>query len=66
MQAHGPDAGAFQAASEAKLKPEYQANTLAFMFESCLVYHPTKHAVELPARQKNYLNCWSELKPLFK
>ena len=66
MQAHGPDAGAFQAASEVKLKPEYQANTLAFMFESCLVYHPTKHAVELPARQKNYLKCWSELKPLFK
>lgn len=66
MQAHGPDAGAFQAATDVKLKPEYQGNTLAFMFESCWVYHPTKHAVDMPARQKDYLKCWTGLKPHFK
>lgn len=66
MQAHGPDAGAFQAATEVTLKPEYQANTLAFMFESCWVYHPTKHAMDLPSRQRNYLACWQGLKPLFQ
>ena len=66
MQAHGPEAAAFEAATEAKLKPDYQGGTLAFMFESCLVYHPTKLAMETPALQKNYLSCWAGLKPLFK
>jgi homogentisate 1,2-dioxygenase len=66
MQAHGPEASAFEAATEAVLKPEYQGNTLAFMFESCLVYHPTKHATQLPALQKNYLDCWQKLRPIFK
>jgi len=66
MQAHGPEAAAFEAASDAKLKPEYLANTLAFMFESSLVYEPTKHSLEHPTLQKNYSQCWSGLKPLFK
>ena len=66
MQAHGPEAAAFQAATEAKLKPEYQSNTLAFMFESCLVYHPTQHAIKNDALQGDYLKCWAELKPNFK
>ena len=66
MQAHGPEAAAFEAASEAKLKPEYLANTLAFMFEASLVYEPTIHSLEHPTLQKNYSQCWSGLKPLFK
>ena len=66
MQAHGPEAAAFEAASAAKLKPEYLANTLAFMFESSLVYEPTNHSLEHPTLQKNYYQCWSGLKPIFK
>lgn len=66
MQAHGPEADAFTAATEATLKPEYQGNTLAFMFESCLVYKPTRLAMETPSLQKNYLGCWAGLKPHFK
>ena len=66
MQAHGPEADAFTKATEAQLKPEYQGNTLAFMFESCWVYRPTKFALETPALQKNYLGCWQGLKPHFK
>ena len=66
MQAHGPEAAAFAAASEAQLKPEYQSNTLAFMFESCFVYHPTKQAIEKSTLQKDYLKCWADLKPHFK
>lgn len=66
MQAHGPEADAFTAASNATLKPEYMDKTLAFMFESCWVYHPTKLAMETPALQKNYLGCWSGLKAQFK
>lgn len=65
MQAHGPEALAFEAATQAKLKPEYQGGTLAFMFESCLVFEPSKLALETPTLQKNYLKCWADLKPQF-
>lgn len=66
MQAHGPEAEAFTKATEAALKPEYLGSTLAFMFESCWVYEPTRHAVELSTLQKNYYKCWAGLQPLFK
>lgn len=66
MQAHGPEARAFEAATEAVLKPEYQGGTLAFMFESCLVFEPSRLALETPTLQKNYLECWADLKPRFK
>ncbi len=65
MQAHGPETDAFKKASETELKPEYLASTLAFMFESCWVYQPTKHALATPALQKNYLDCWKGLKSNF-
>ena len=65
MTPHGPEADAFQRASEAKLAPHYQGNTLAFMFESCMVYRPTKLALETPSLQKNYLGCWQGLKAHF-
>jgi homogentisate 1,2-dioxygenase len=65
MQAHGPDAGALEAATEVSLKPEYQGNTLAFMFESCWVYQPTKLALTSAALQKDYLACWQGIKPKF-
>jgi homogentisate 1,2-dioxygenase len=66
MQAHGPEAQAFEGATEAKLKPEYQGGTLAFMFESCWVYEPSKLAMETPALQKDYLRCWAGLQARFK
>jgi len=66
MSAHGPEAAAFAAASQQELKPVYLADTLAFMFESSLVYRPTKHALETPVRQLDYLNCWQGLTPHFK
>ena len=65
MSAHGPEAQAFEAASIAKLEPHYMGATLAFMFESSLLYRPTQCAMETPALQKNYLACWAGLKPLF-
>lgn len=38
MSAHGPDAGAHRAASEAELKPQkVGSGSMAFMFESCLM-----------------------------
>jgi homogentisate 1,2-dioxygenase len=61
MSAHGPDAEAFAAASGAPLAPRYLENTLAFMFESSLVYAPTRQAMESTARQTDYLDCWRGL-----
>lgn len=66
MSAHGPEAEAFEKASEASLKPQYQGDTLAFMFESSWIYRPTRFAMETKALQKDYLGCWRGLKRQFK
>jgi homogentisate 1,2-dioxygenase len=63
--AHGPDQGTFNKASQDDLKPIYQGNTMAFMFESSLVYAPTKLAMETTHLQKNYQNCWQGLSSNF-
>jgi homogentisate 1,2-dioxygenase len=65
MSAHGPDAGAFEKASEADLKPQRYEDTLAFMFESRYVIRPTKFAMETEALQKDYFDCWQGLKKNF-
>ncbi len=65
MSAHGPDSEAFTNATEAELNPEKIDNTLAFMFESCFVYLPTPIATEHPTLQKDYIECWQELKSHF-
>ncbi len=66
MHAHGPDAEAFNNASNVELKPEYYVDTLAFMFESCFVWEPTRFALETPLRQTDYLACWQKLPRHFK
>ncbi|MEM1244022.1 MAG: homogentisate 1,2-dioxygenase [Pseudomonadota bacterium] len=66
MSPHGPDVDAFNHASEAKLKPQYYSNTLAFMFESRFMWHPTKFALESATLDKNYLDCWQGLQSNFK
>lgn len=66
MSAHGPEAQAFDAASHATLEPHYLSATLAFMFESSLLYRPSQFALTTPALQKNYWGCWSALKPRFE
>jgi homogentisate 1,2-dioxygenase len=65
MSAHGPDADAFEKASDADLKPQRYENTLAFMFESRYVIRPTKFAMETDALQKDYFDCWQGLKKNF-
>lgn len=66
MSAHGPDTSTYQKAVSVDLKPVYLEDTLAFMFESSLVYAPTKFAMETPQRQKAYLDCWKDLPINFK
>jgi homogentisate 1,2-dioxygenase len=61
LSAHGPDAQTFAAASAAELKPAYLSNTLAFMFESSLIFQPTEFALSTNLLQKNYLDCWQGL-----
>ena len=65
MSGHGPDAQTFAAASSAKLEPKYIGDTLAFMFESRFLIHPTRFALETPALQRDYWRCWSGLKKNF-
>jgi homogentisate 1,2-dioxygenase len=65
MTPHGPDAAAFDRATRAELKPERLSDTLAFMFESRLAQHLTAYAAELATLQKDYADCWSDLRKRF-
>ncbi|MDB5048453.1 MAG: Homogentisate 1,2-dioxygenase [Fibrobacteres bacterium] len=66
MTGHGPDANTFAKAADAKLKPEFLANTLAFMFETRWVLHPTRLALESPGLQTDYPLCWKDLPKSFR
>lgn len=65
MSGHGPDAETFERASTAELKPQYLADTLAFMFETRLVLRPTRYAMESRVLQHEYYECWQGLKKRF-
>ena len=58
---HGPDAATFEQASSAELKPQYLADTLAFMFESRLPYTLTEAALTAAFRQRDYGQVWQGL-----
>jgi len=61
MSAHGPDADAFDNASNADLAPQKLDDTMAFMFESRYLIQPTRFAMETDALQKDYRDCWQGL-----
>jgi len=65
MSGHGPDADAFEAASNAELKPQRYEDTLAFMFETRFVLRPTEFALETETLQADYFECWQGLKKHF-
>src|SRR5207253_133019 len=60
MAGHGPDAASFARASEADLAPQRIADSLAFMFESRYVIRPTRFALDAPALQADYWQCWQQ------
>ena len=62
MSPHGNDADVFETASKAELEPVYIEGSMAFMFETRHLYRPTKFAVETPALQSDYFECWQGLK----
>lgn len=65
MSGHGPDAATFEAASKAELTPQFLGNTLAFMFETRFMIHPTRFALSSEALQNDYWQCWQELQKNF-
>ncbi len=66
MVPHGPDAEAFDKASNAALAPHKLDNTLAFMFESRWRFHPTEFAINGGALDRSYASCWAGLADRFK
>ena len=66
MTPHGPEASVFEQASNAELVPQRYKDTMAFMFESRFIFHPTKFALETSARQRDYYKCYSDLKNQFR
>ncbi len=65
MLPHGPDAAAFEAASNAVLRPHKLEGTLAFMFETRFPQRVTAYAATLPQLQADYLDCWAGLRRHF-
>ena len=65
MSPHGNDAEVYETASDAELQPHYIKDTMAFMFETSMVYKPTKFALETEYRQFDYSDCWQGLQKHF-
>ena len=65
MLPHGPDAEAFEKASNSELNPVKITNTLAFMFETKFPQHLTKFAAEASQLQGDYSDCWNGINKNF-
>jgi homogentisate 1,2-dioxygenase len=61
MLPHGPDAQAFDDASNSDLKPVKMEGSLAFMWETRFPQHLTAFAAELETLDKDYAACWDGL-----
>jgi homogentisate 1,2-dioxygenase len=66
MTGHGPDASAFERASQADTsKAEAIRDTMALMFETRYPLHATAYALSAPNRQTDYADCWRGLRRHF-
>jgi homogentisate 1,2-dioxygenase len=66
MTGHGPDATTFEKAVQADTsQPHHITDTMAFMFETRTLIRPTRFAMELPQRQRDYAQCWQGLRSHF-
>jgi homogentisate 1,2-dioxygenase len=66
MTGHGPDAATFEKAVIADTsRPQHITDTMAFMFETRTLIRPTRLALELPQRQRDYARCWQGLRSHF-
>ena len=66
LSGHGPDTESFLKGISSDETPEKIEDTMAFMFESCHIFHPTEYALNCSHRDKDYFKCWENFKPLFK
>jgi homogentisate 1,2-dioxygenase len=66
LSAHGPDRATFETASAAELKPHKIEHTLAFMWESSLVWRPTRFALQARELQKDYDRAWDGFRKMLK
>ncbi|HEX7340364.1 MAG TPA: homogentisate 1,2-dioxygenase [Rhodanobacteraceae bacterium] len=66
MTGHGTDAASYaKALAEDTTQPHHVIDTMAFMFETCRVIHPTRQALDAPERQLHYAECWHGLQKHF-
>jgi homogentisate 1,2-dioxygenase len=66
MSGHGPDAATFEKASAADTsQPHHVTDTMAFMFETRTVIRPTRFALESSQLQRDYVQCWQDLRSHF-
>ena len=66
MSGHGPDAETFDRASSVDTtKPHYITDTMAFMFETRTIIRATAQALDSPALQVNYSDCWQGIQKHF-
>lgn len=66
MTPHGPDAATFARASAIDTtQPQFIRDTLAFMFETRAVLHPTAQALSAATLQADYWRCWQDLQRHF-
>jgi homogentisate 1,2-dioxygenase len=65
MLPHGPDRGAFEAATAADLKPVKLEETMSFMFETRFPQHLTRYAAQEAPLQDDYVGCWDGLEKRF-
>ncbi len=63
---HGADLKTYEKYINEELKPEKLEQTLAFMFESSLVYQPTKQALNNDSLDQKYVSVWQGYRPQFK
>ena len=67
MSGHGPDAASFAKATAADTtQPDHIVDTMAFMFETRAVIHPTRQALESAQLQRDYVDCWQGLQKNFR
>ena len=62
MVPHGPDSATHARASNAALEPEYLDRSLAFMFETRHLLHPTEAALNMAQPRADYAAAWADLR----
>lgn len=65
MLPHGPDRNAFEHGSNEPMVPQFQSETMSFMFETRFPQHLTEWAAKDAPIQDDYIDCWDSLEKKF-